>query len=180
MKNMTEEHGNFVAIIINHKGNEYRTLVDKGDFEKVSSIRGTWHLNSRGYVSTTISGKRVSMHRLLLDPPDDKLVDHIDGDPLNNRKDNLRIVDNKGNQQNIRNLPKPSRSGFRGVRDNNGRWGKKYRAFVIVDKKERSLGSFDDIEEANAAAIIGRALYHPHSKEAALLEKLMQKKMDEN
>jgi len=175
MKNRYYQKGDSVVIVVKSKGEEHLVTIDADDLDKVSDFKGTWHLNNRGYISRTIGNKRESLHRLIKGFPEEKVIDHIDGNPLNNRKSNLRIIDNKGNQQNIRNLPRPSVSGYRGVRENRGKWGKKYRAFVIMDKKEYNLGSFDDIEEANAAAVIGRAIYHPHSKEAELLKKITEK-----
>ncbi len=79
--------------------------IDAEDFDKVKGYR--WYLGSnvkkrkdgtvgyrRYYVFTTIAGKTVRLHRLLLDVTDSALdVDHIDDDFLNNRKSNLTVMD---------------------------------------------------------------------------------------
>jgi hypothetical protein len=53
-----------------------------------------------GYIYTFREGKRIGLHRLLLNPPIDKEVDHIDGVKQNNQRDNLRICTRKENAKN--------------------------------------------------------------------------------
>lgn len=77
-------------------------LVDDEDHEVLSAHR--WHaLRVKGsltvYARTTIDGKTVYMHRLVLQPPAHLSVDHIDGNGLNNQRSNLEAVTH---QQNVR------------------------------------------------------------------------------
>jgi hypothetical protein len=77
------------------------------------------------------------------------LIDHINGDGLDNRIDNLRVVSNK---QNIQASQKPfstNTSGFRGVSYSNR--DKCWRAGIHVDGRRRHLGHFDTPEAASAA-----------------------------
>jgi len=69
-------------------------------------------------------------------------IDHINGNGLDNRKDNLRASSGTQNQGN-RNLNKNNKSGCRGVswRKDKGKW----RAEIKIDGKSKHLGSFDDI-----------------------------------
>lgn len=67
-------------------------IVDDDDYELV--MRHKWHMVS-GYAGTT-----VRMHRLVIEAPSGFFVDHINGDPLDNRKCNLRLCTNAQNQQN--------------------------------------------------------------------------------
>jgi hypothetical protein len=63
--------------------------------------------------------QHVSMHRLIMDASPKEYVDHINGDPLDNRKENLRIVTNQQNSWNARGAKsmngKPTSSRFKGV-----------------------------------------------------------------
>jgi hypothetical protein len=66
------------------------------------------NITSSGYRKTDVRGKKKYVHRLVLeaftsvDEGIDKLVDHIDRNPLNNRLENLRWVDHKENASNRR------------------------------------------------------------------------------
>lgn len=100
--------------------------------------------------STYINGKRelIRLHREIIGAKPGEQVDHINGDSLDNRIENLRICtasennSNRGNQKN-------NTSGFRGVT-----WNKqtqKFRACIWSDRKRFYLGSFDDPIEAAKA-----------------------------
>lgn len=78
--------------------------VDDIDFERVA--RHKWQkLSVRGslttYARTTVSKKTVYLHRMILDAPTGMEVDHIDGDGLNNTRQNLRVVSHQKNIQAI-------------------------------------------------------------------------------
>lgn len=83
----------------------YFALVDAEDFELVSKF--SWHASvQRGKVyADGITGKRpnrkrIRMHRMIMQCPPDMLVDHIDGNSLNNQKSNLRLCNNTENVRN--------------------------------------------------------------------------------
>lgn len=69
------------------------------DEDYFTAIRYGW-CYSNGYVIGRVGGKNVRFHRLVTNCPEDKHVDHIDGNPLNNCRDNLRITDRSGNMRN--------------------------------------------------------------------------------
>ena len=78
-------------------------------------------------------------------PDQDKVVDHIDGDYMNNRKNNLRLVTRAENSRNLKKAVNNS-SGHSGVS-----WHKpmkKWIAKISVNGKEIWLGSFDNKEDA--------------------------------
>ena len=106
---------------------------------------GKWYVNSHGYVKRRINGKLVSLHRVVMDAPKGQEVDHINGNKLDNRRDNLRFCTR---QENLRNFPKLKRnsSGFKGVSfcSRSGKW----RARIAVNKKEILIGRFDTKELA--------------------------------
>ncbi len=93
-----------------------------------------------------------------------KHTDHIDGDKLNNTKENLRIISSSGNGQNRKSADSDSKTGIRGVS-----WHKKAQKWVVqieVSSKHYYLGLFDDILEAYEYAKAGRRVLMPYSPEA--------------
>lgn len=78
-------------------------IVDHQDFETISKYK--WHANKRGdlwYASAYINKKITKMHRLIMDCKlfDKQIVDHIDGNGLNNQRINLRICTHSDNMKN--------------------------------------------------------------------------------
>lgn len=106
-----------------------------------------WWVTPRGYVLTKIrtsDGKRrsIGLHRLLLgDPAED--IDHIDRNPRNNTRANLRACGKAANNKNV-----PTRenktSAHRGVSKRGDRW----QVVVRIGGKLKWLGVFDTEEEA--------------------------------
>lgn len=109
--------------------------------------------------------EKLWMHRVILgiQETDARRVqtDHIDGDRLNNRRANLRIVTPAENAQNA---VRPNRRTMRGVHldKRTGRWS----AHVTVGGRTISGGVFASIEEAQAKARELRATYLTHHNEA--------------
>lgn len=92
------------------------TYIDKEDIEIIeahlwcaSKCRNSW------YVLTRINGKTFQLHNAIMNHiPDELTVDHIDQNPLNNRRNNLRIVNKKLQSMNRR-TPSTNSSGVKGV-----------------------------------------------------------------
>ena len=80
-------------ILLRNTGNY--AIVDERDYEYVNSF-SPWYENDNGYVmkKTRQNGKNVSirLHRLIAQPPKGLVVDHINGNKLDNRRENLRCV----------------------------------------------------------------------------------------
>ena len=71
---------------------EIYAIVDIDDLEMVS--RHAWAATLRKkalYVRGIVNGSDVMLHRFIMQPPSHMEIDHIDGNPLNNRRSNLRI-----------------------------------------------------------------------------------------
>ena len=105
----------------------------------------TLHKNGKG--KTFLVHQLVAMTFLNHKPDGLKLViDHINSDKLDNRSDNLRIVTNRENiskeRSDKRNLPT-------GVYPYNGKY--KYRVYITIRGKQKSLGHFNTISEASQA-----------------------------
>lgn len=88
------------------------------------------------------------MHRVILNTPTHIGVDHINGNPLDNRKVNLRLATRQQNQFNRRHQ-KNNKLGVKGVC-----WcrrAKKYRSTIKLNRKVIHLGYFPSLEEADKA-----------------------------
>jgi hypothetical protein len=150
-------------IEVNRRGQEpLRALVDECDWRALGDAK--WHLGGASYVSGRVAGRRVYLHREVLGlvPGDGLEADHINGDKLDNRRENLRIVRRAENCQNRHTARGPARR--RGValrRD--GRWG----AFGHLNRRQHWLGTYDTPEEAAAVAASWRSQNMPYSQEAA-------------
>lgn len=90
--------------------------------------------------------------------PEDQL-DHIDGNPLNNRLSNLRECSQTQNQQNQFKPKAHNKTGYLGVSWDSSR--KKYAARIRVDGKYKYLGRFDSVEEAAQSYLEAKRKYHP-------------------
>jgi hypothetical protein len=115
-------------------------------------------LNINGYYNLTINYKSYKMHRLIFMwhfgfLPNE--IDHIDGNPLNNQIENLRAASRSQNQQNKK-IQKNNTSGFKGVYKHKDKW----RVRLMINKKSKSFGLYDDIELAQLVAIEARNKYH--------------------
>lgn len=130
-------------------------LVDDEDAEWLSARKWCASPDARNtitYAATSVKrdGRwtSVKMHRLIMEPSPGFLVDHRDGDGLNNQRSNLRICTHVENLRNSRRLIK-SGTGFKGVyRTPNG---KRFTASLRFNGEYRYLGSFDTAEQAHAA-----------------------------
>jgi hypothetical protein len=127
-------------------------IVDDEDYEYLSQWK--WCYNN-GYASRGLtaaekreSGRKsgkVLMHREIMGHPKGMMIDHINGNGVNNQRSNLRICSTEENAKNQR-IQRNNTSGFKGVswikRD------KKWRAVIYYNGKLRILGTFQIKEEA--------------------------------
>lgn len=105
--------------------------------------------------------KKIYMHREVLSRmvgrplKRGELTDHIDGDGLNNTRNNLRIATVSQNTRNSR-MRSDNTSGFKGVCKERNRW----LAQIGVNGKQMRLGLYDTPEEAHAAYCAASEQYH--------------------
>jgi hypothetical protein len=119
--------------------------VDAADYEWLS--QWNWHLDS-GYAARYEKRKAIFMHRLILPPPEGKLVDHIDGNRANNCRCNLRVATREQNSRNQR-KHNGSYSVFKGVFYSKDKH--KWYAKCKYQGKPHRLGYFDtEVEAARA------------------------------
>lgn len=136
--------------------NKGYTIVDVDDFERFGKF--TYHRNAAGYPSRHLSeNKHVMLHREIIEAPEDIDVDHIDGDPNNNRKSNLRLCTPSQNSWN-RKLFSSNTSGHTGVYLNKktGNW----YAMIMVGGKFIRLGTFKEKADAFLARRAAELLYY--------------------
>jgi hypothetical protein len=141
-------------------------IVDAADFEKLSRYRWFTLKTKRGpcYAGTNMSGRIISMHRFLMNPPKGMWVDHIDGNGLNNRRSNLRICTPRQNACNhSRRKPKSATSQFVGVfqrRQQPDKWYAKVEYAGMICR----LGPFDsELEAARARDFRAVELHGPYA-----------------
>lgn len=140
-------------------------LIDEADVQVIEPH--LWRLHNAGYpwIHTDAKARQgTSMHRLLcgLAPDDPRVVDHINGDPLDNRRANLRVCTPAENGQNHPSRPGTSR--FRGVS-----WNARLKKWVAQGKlngKVHYLGIFDDELAAARVAAEWRKEHLPFTVES--------------
>jgi len=112
------------------------------------------------YVYTAINHKNIAIHRIIFLMQHGylpKMIDHMDGNPRNNKIENLREATPLQNQQNQK-LPKHNTSGYKGVI-----WYKRLNKWLVrvkVNKKQMHIGVFEDIELADLVAQEARNKFH--------------------
>lgn len=132
-------------------------LVDDADFDWLAKRK--WYASQcrdRYYAYTPDRSSDVSMHRILLKAKPGQIVDHRNGDGLDNRRHNLRLCSKSENMQNSR--KRPGTSQFKGVSWDSGR--KKWAAFITANGKSMNLGRFKSEEDAAIAYDVAAQLFH--------------------
>ena len=84
-------------------------------------------------------------------------IDHINQNKKDNRICNLRVVSQATNLQNMNYPGKRNKSGYLGVCFTKNRW----RAAIYANGKSYILGYFNSPEDANAAYLTAKPIYHP-------------------
>ena len=133
--------------LTNNKG---VALVDDEDYDWLNQYK--WHIDNIGYAKMSYKinkiNKTIRMHQLLIYKPTGMQTDHINGNKLNNQKENLRIVTQQQNQMN-KIKRKNMTSKYKGVS-----WfgeSNKWRADIMLNKKQYYLGLFNnEIDAAKA------------------------------
>lgn len=140
-------------------------LIDDDDLPLFSKYN--WSLkyseNNDAYYPITIIRKNgkvssVRLSRLIMNTPMGLVVDHINNNTMDNRKENLRNITNAQNQQNRKGAQKRNKSGIRGVTwHHTGRWRVRVGSeFICYCKK---------LEHAEVIAMAFRKELMPFSKE---------------
>ena len=136
----------------------YEAVIDLCDIP-IADGRNWWAQvdSCNVYAVSLEAGKPVRLHREILHVGEGMVVDHKDGDGLNNRRDNLREATAHQNQRNQKKR-KDNTSGKKGAYFHKivGR----YAAQIAVNGVQRHVGYFDTIDEAHAAYCEASKKYH--------------------
>lgn len=140
----------------------YIALVDECDAHLASHKWYAWISKSGGvYAQRNVrnaDGKQrtVTLHREALGlKPGEPPVDHINGDGLDCRRANMRIVSQRENMRNVGGPQANNSTGFLGVY----RSGKRFGARIMVDGAMKYLGAFDTPAEANVARLAAERIF---------------------
>lgn len=147
-----------VAYVTLTKG--YVATIDVADIDVIGDRAWCAFENKHGQVYAVRVVRRdgvshsILLHRALLGEPD-SLVDHRNGDSLNNRRSNLRCASNTQNQWNSK-KPCTNTSGVKGVCWRGDK--KVWHAKISENGKTKHLGYYDDIDAAKAAYVSAASL----------------------
>lgn len=122
-------------------------IISNEDVNKVAQYR--WSEVNTGYIAAYFNKKMILLHRFLTDCPEGLVVDHVNHDRKDNRRENLKICTQKENCQNLP-LNIKSNTGIRYITKTQNRYYK-------VNVKGKYVGCSTDLEKAKEKLY---AFYH--------------------
>lgn len=133
------------VIKINDNSIDFSFYFDIEDYNKINKLN--WRKSTDGHVFAKKGKETIWLHRLVMNCPLGKEVDHIEGDTFDNRKNKLRICTHSQNSKN-RKLGKNNTSGCKGVSWNTAK--QKWIVRIQISHKEKQIGSFkfEDLDKA--------------------------------
>lgn len=125
-------------------------IVDECDVAILS--QRIWRINILGYVAARNKEHperaALLLHRVILGAAAGTIVDHINGNPLDNRRENLRLCSHAENMRN-RKVHKNNKLGVKGVHQRRGKNG--FCAEIRINGRKLRLGTYMTPEEAHQA-----------------------------
>lgn len=128
-----------------------KVIIDDEDLNLINSLNWTVEINPVGQVYFSNRKNKVRLHRLIMNCPKGMVVDHINGNTLDNRKSNLRICTKLENQYNQKKHKGNRHSKYKGVTFRKELKSKPWEAFIYKDYKSTRLGYFATEKEAAVA-----------------------------
>lgn len=136
--------------VFEYRDGELYWKIKPSNVAKMHVRVGNFVGKKRNYLSVEYKYKSYRIHRIIWEMfygkiPSKMQIDHIDGNTLNNKVENLRVVDNSDNQKNC-GIRKDNKSGFPGVF-----WAfriKRWETYITSKGKRYYLGVFKNKEEA--------------------------------
>ena len=146
---------NFAELVITRSNGE--KIHSQIDLDKVDFIKQKhWNYTTAGYIRSCKSDGYILLHRYLKNAQKEDIIDHIDGNPLNNRNINLRSCNLKENGRNSRNRPKPNK--IIGVRKD-PRCKSSYRAQIYFSSNQHIEKTFQNEEYAILRRLTWELMY---------------------
>jgi len=123
---------------------------------------GKGHSNGKGRIKIKLKKGIFYAHRIIWEMhfgkiPNGLIIDHMNGNPSDNRIENLRLVTHEGNMQNIRKPMSTNKCGLLGVSAKKHRWA----ATIRFQGKKKHIGYFATKEEAHVAYVEEKIKLHP-------------------
>lgn len=150
-----------MKIITLSKGHE--CLVDDEDYERISkfkwrSVKGNAGIYARRTPHKTLdrTSSTQQMHREIIGAKKGQIVDHINRNTLDNRRENLRLCTNGQNRANSKTTMGVRGSNYRGVYKR----GSKFRTQLRYNNKLYSIGTFNSEKEAAIAYNVAALNFH--------------------
>lgn len=140
---------------------DYRELSEELIYDPATG-RFTWKkepgtIATNGYRYIRVNQKMLLAHRIAWlmatgEDPEGSVIDHVNGDRLDNRIENLRTATYSQNSANAKRHSRNT-SGLKGAskRIKNGKWTGRWQASITYQRRQLHLGEFDTKEEAHAA-----------------------------
>jgi hypothetical protein len=142
--------------------NKY-ALVDNDDFDWINKLKwiaekigNNWYASRSGQNGNK---KMIRMHRLIMNFPK-QLIDHIDGNGLNNQRKNLRLANKSINAINSK-IRNTNKSGYKGIF-----WNKKsklWQVSITKNYKKINLGTYKNKKEAIIIRKLGEKKYYENA-----------------
>ena len=152
---LVDEHGEYYVGLTTNTNKEF--YIDADDYDKVKEYCWLESVATGSYnrlvASVPCSNKQIKLTNLI----GKKRYDHIDRNPLNNRKYNLRPCTNQENARN-RGIQSNNKSGFTGVFWNKTK--QTWRAYVTINRKHIILGEFINKKDAIVARLKAEKEYY--------------------
>jgi hypothetical protein len=136
-------------MIIERGSEQYEVKIDKDDYERVKEYK--WSLGKDNYaVSSTCYRKNKTqyLHQFIMGKKENYLIDHIDRNKSNNKKNNLRYVTRQINAIN---------NNAKGISYNKNEH--KWTAYIIINSIKKHLGYFVDKQDALKARQNAEQIY---------------------
>lgn len=144
----------FIKSVLNYDENT-------GKFTWIKNGKSAGYIQKNGYVRFNFDNKHYRGHRLawlyMYGEYPESHIDHINGNPSDNRICNLRLCTRNQNMQN-RKVNKNNKIGIKGVS-----WNKainKWHVQIGLNGKVKHIGYFDDLEFAELVSVEARDKYH--------------------
>lgn len=134
-------------------------LIDAADLHLLSTARRV-RVDKLGYVWVSyVVGEWQALHRVITSASPGQSVDHVNHDPSDNRRANLRVCTHAENMRNRR-RPSTNKCGLKGVYERKDRRTRRFCAQIKLNGQRRNLGYYATAQEAHAAYCVAARELH--------------------